>query len=134
MMSSTLNLKTYLTTYLKTKEDKAKNDEEEKQIFSCEIVNRGLEHSLQVNGLFSWMSLRWILRLPDSENDLEHSLQGRGRRFFLENGFSPENGLSPKMAYPEKFKIYHILIWTNVLYLMIFGQILSIKLDLLKQS
>jgi len=61
MMSSTL--KTYLKTYLKTKEDKAKNDEEGKQIFSCEIVNRELEngfssenyleHSLQVNGLFS---------------------------------------------------------------------------------
>ena len=60
--------------------------------------------------LFSWMNVRWVLRLPDSENDLEHSLQGRGRRFFLENGFSPENGLSPKMAYPGKFKIHHILI------------------------
>ena len=41
--------------------------------------------------LFSWMSVRWILRLPDSENDLEHSLQGRGGIFFL-------NGFSPKMA------------------------------------
>ena len=30
MMSSTL--KTYLKTYLKTKEDKAKNDEEEKML------------------------------------------------------------------------------------------------------
>ena len=33
--------------------------------------------------LFSWMSLRWVLRLPDSENDLRHSLQGRGRRVFF---------------------------------------------------
>jgi len=37
------------------------------------------------------MSVRWVLRLPDSENDLEHSLQGRGRRFFL------------KMASPRKW-------------------------------
>ena len=67
MMSSTLKLKTYLTTYLKTKEDKAKNDEEEKQIFSCEIVNSELENGFS------------------SENDLEHSLQV--------NGFSPESVL-----------------------------------------
>ena len=32
--------------------------------------------------IFSWMSVRWLLRLPDSENNLEHSLQGRGRRVF----------------------------------------------------
>ena len=68
--------KTYLKTYLKSKEDKDKNDEEEKrlklfeslndtqQIFSFEIVNSELENGFS------------------SENDLEHSLQV--------NGFSPE--------------------------------------------
>ena len=74
MISSTI--KTYLKTYLKRKEDKDKNDEEEKrlklfeslndtqQIFSFEIVNSELENGFS------------------SENDLEHSLQV--------NGFSPE--------------------------------------------
>ena len=69
-------IKTYLKTYLKRKEDKDKNDEEEKrlklfeslndtqQIFSFEIVNSELENGFS------------------SENDLEHSLQV--------NGFSPE--------------------------------------------
>ena len=74
MTSSTI--KTYLKTYLKRKEDKDKNDEEEKrlklfeslndtqEIFSFEIVNSELENGFS------------------SENDLEHSLQV--------NGFSPE--------------------------------------------
>ena len=74
MISSTI--KTYLKTYLKRKEDKDKNDEEEKRlklfeslndtqkIFSFEIVNSELENGFS------------------SENDLEHSLQV--------NGFSPE--------------------------------------------
>ena len=49
--------------------------------------------------LFSWMSVRWVLRLPDSENDLEHSLQGRGGRFFFKwlltrKWLLPENGFS----------------------------------------
>ena len=61
MMSSTLNLKTYLTTYLKTKEDKAKNDEEEKQIFSCEIVNRELE-----NGFGTFITSKWPFLLNES--------------------------------------------------------------------
>ena len=74
MISSTIQ--TYLKTYLKRKEDKDKNDEEEKRlklfeslndtqkIFSFEIVNSELENGFS------------------SENDLEHSLQV--------NGFSPE--------------------------------------------
>ena len=74
MISSTI--KTYLKTYLKRKEAKDKNYEEEKrlklfeslndtqQIFSFEIVNSELENGFS------------------SENDLEHSLQV--------NGFSPE--------------------------------------------
>ena len=69
-------IKTYLKTYLKRKEDKDKNDEEEKRlklfeslndtqkIFSFAIVNSELENGFS------------------SENDLEHSLQV--------NGFSPE--------------------------------------------
>ena len=61
MMSSTLNLKTYLTTYLKTKEDKAKNDEEEKQIFSCEIVNSELE-----NGFVTFITSKWPFLLNES--------------------------------------------------------------------
>ena len=50
--------------------------------------------------LFFWMSLR-VLRLPDSENDLEHSLQGRRRRFFFK-WLHPRKGFSPKMASPRK--------------------------------
>ena len=46
------------------------------------------------------MSLRWVLRLPDSENDLKHSLRGEGELFgkwlLPENGFSPENGGNSK--------------------------------------
>ena len=42
---------------------------------------------LRSKWLFSWMSVRWALRLPDSENDLEHTLQGRGRRVFLKMRF-----------------------------------------------
>ena len=53
--------------------------------------------------LFSWMSPRWVLRLPDSENDLEHSLQGRGRRGFFWKWLFPENSFSPKMASPRKW-------------------------------
>ena len=77
LISSTI--KTYLKTYLKRKEDKDKNDEEEKrlklfeslndtqQIFSFEIVNSELENGFS------------------SVNYLEHSLQV--------NGFSPESVL-----------------------------------------
>ena len=32
------------------------------------------------------MSVGWILRLPDSENDLENSLQGRGGIVFFGTG------------------------------------------------
>ena len=54
--------------------------------------------------LFSWMSVRWILRLPDSENDLEHSLQGRGGIVLLNtNGFSPKMASPHKMASPQKW-------------------------------
>ena len=45
------------------------------------------------------MSIRRVSRLPDSENDLEHSLQGRGRRFLFENGFSPRKGLLPENGF-----------------------------------
>ena len=41
-----------------------------------------LKHSLQVNGLSPECVLRCLLRLPESENDLKHSLQV--------NGFSPK--------------------------------------------
>ena len=41
-----------------------------------------LEHSSQVYGFSPECVLRWVLRLSDSENYLEHSLQV--------NGFSPE--------------------------------------------
>jgi len=41
------------------------------------------------------MSLRWVLRLPDSENDLKHSLQGRGRRVFWKMA-SPQKMVSPR--------------------------------------
>ena len=61
------------------------------------------------------MSPRWVLRLPDSENDLEHSLQGRGRRGFFENGFFPktaspqkwllpENGFSGEITFPQEIQ------------------------------
>ena len=33
------------------------------------------------------MTVTWVLRLPDSENDLEDSLQGRGRRVFFKRTF-----------------------------------------------
>ena len=110
MISSTI--KTYLKTYLKRKKDKDKNYEEEKRLKFFESLNDNTDfllwNSEQWTGewlllrklfgtfftskwLFSWISVRWVLRLPDSENDLEHSLQGRGRRFFL------------KMASPRKW-------------------------------
>ena len=127
MISSTI--KTYLKTYLKRKKDKDKNYEEEKRLKFFESLNDTTDfllwNSEQWTGewlllrkwfgtfftskwLFSWISVRWVLRLPDSENDLEHYLQGRGMRVFfykwllLENGFYPENGFSPKMASPGK--------------------------------
>ena len=73
--------------------------------------------------LFSWVSVRWILRLPDSENDLEHSLQGRGgivffkmaspRKWLLpikwllpENGFSPENGFKKLWIALDNIELY----------------------------
>ena len=120
MISSTI--KTYLKTYLKRKEDKDKNDEEEKRLKFFESLNDTTDflllNSEQWTGewlllskwfgtffkcnslskwLFSWISVRWVLRLPDSENDLEHSLQGRGRR-----GVFFTNGFSSKMASPQK--------------------------------
>ena len=58
---------------------------------------------------FFWMRVLW---LPDSDNDLEHSLQGRRRRFFFK-WLLPRKGFSPKMAsprkwlLPRKFKIHH---------------------------
>ena len=53
--------------------------------------------------LFSWISVRWVLRLPDSENDLEHYLQGRGMRGFFTNGFSSKMASPQKMASPRKW-------------------------------
>ena len=48
------------------------------------------------------MSVRWVLRLPDSENDLEHSLQGRGGIVFFK-WLLPENGFSPEKVSPRKW-------------------------------
>ena len=79
------------------------------QIFSCEIWNseqRTGEWLLPrklfgtfftSNWLFSWMIVRWVLRLPDSEDRGEG-----GEGDFFDNWFSPENGFSPKMASPGK--------------------------------
>ena len=43
------------------------------------------------------MIVRWVLRLPDSEDRGEG-----GEGDFFDNWFSPENGFSPKMASPGK--------------------------------
>ena len=37
-----------------------------------------MEHSLQINGLSPEGVLRCLLRLPESEDDLKHSLQANG--------------------------------------------------------
>ena len=52
-----------------------------------------LKHSLQVNGLSPEWVLRWVLSSDDWENDLEHSLQI--------NGLSPECVLRCLLRLPE---------------------------------
>ena len=64
MMSSTL--KTYLKTYLKTKEDKAKNDEEEKMLKDtlCRKITFYLIHNFLkniFNNFYEKKSLKLIL-------------------------------------------------------------------------
>ena len=52
-----------------------------------------LKHSLQVNGFSPKWVLRWVLSSEDWENDLEHSLQI--------NGLSPEGVLRCLLRLPE---------------------------------
>ena len=54
------------------------------------------------------MSVRWVFRLPDSENELEHSLQGEGEFFFKMASpgkwLLPENGFSWEITSPQEIK------------------------------
>ena len=59
------------------------------------------------------MSLRWILRLPDSENDLKHSLRGEGEligKWLLPRKWRvPENGLSWEIQNTSHFNLINLI-------------------------
>ena len=65
-----------------------------------------LLHRKKIGTFFTskWMIVRWFLRLPDSENVLDHSLQGRRVRVFFKKLLLTKNGFSWEITSPQEIQ------------------------------